>query len=129
MNGRAGIWYNTRFRRNWQDKRLFLKLKIGRVRSVNLIAQSVFAVYIVHQVPAFHDFEWNTILKFCDMSTMPPALYAVCIISVAMCIFIVVSTLDWLRIRFAEPFYMRLGIVQRSIQALERAYAGNDVAR
>lgn len=106
----------------------FLKVKIGSVRTINLIARSVFAVYIVHQVPAFHNFEWNTILKFCDISTMAPTLYAFSIISVAGCIFAIVSILDWLRIRFAEPFYMKLGVVQRGIQALERAYAENEVS-
>lgn len=103
----------------------FMKLKIGSIRAINFIAKSVFAVYIVHQVPAFHDFEWNAILRLCDFSAMPPALYAFGIILTAATIFAVVTVLDWLRIHFAEPFYMNLHIVRRIVQAMDRAYTEN----
>ena len=39
----------------------FIKLDIGVIRPINFLAKSTFAVYIVHQTPAFMSYEWGRI--------------------------------------------------------------------
>lgn len=39
----------------------FMKTDIGANRLINFFSRSIFAVYIVHQVPAFREFEWRSI--------------------------------------------------------------------
>ena len=77
----------------------FLKLDIGHIKLVNFFARSVFAVYIVHQVPAFREFEWSTICRAHSISGMPPSLYVLSICGIAMLLLIVVTLIDSLRIK------------------------------
>ena len=75
----------------------FLKTNIGSVKLVNFFARSVFAVYIVHQVPAFREFEWSTICRAHSISGLPPSLYALSICGIAMLLLISVTIIDLLR--------------------------------
>jgi len=56
----------------------FLKLDIGTVRWINLAARSVFATYIIHQIPAFFHFEWFRIFRSDDIArlAMPERIVA-----------------------------------------------------
>jgi len=56
----------------------FLKLDIGAVRWINLAARSVFATYIIHQIPAFIHFEWFRIFRAGEIArfTMPERIGA-----------------------------------------------------
>ena len=50
----------------------FVKLDIGVIRPINFLAKSTFAVYIVHQTPAFMSYEWKRIWcvsSWSDVST------------------------------------------------------------
>jgi hypothetical protein len=76
----------------------FLKTDIGRIRLVNYFAKSVFAVYIVHQIPAFRLFLWKNICHANKLIGLDPCLYTLSIIGIAISILISVTLLDQLRI-------------------------------
>lgn len=76
----------------------FLKTDIGRIRLVNYFAKSVFAVYIVHQIPAFRLFLWKNICHANKLIGFDPCLYTLSIIGIAISILIAVTLLDQLRI-------------------------------
>ena len=76
----------------------FLKTDIGRIRLVNYFAKSVFAVYIVHQIPAFRQFLWENICHANKLIGLDPCLYTLSIIGIAISILIAVTLLDQLRI-------------------------------
>lgn len=101
----------------------FIKLKIGSISIINIAAKSVFAVYIVHQIPAFIHFEWRTLLKVYDPSDASPCMYALSVLTLSVAIFVSISAIDALRRRIAEPIYMRLGVTRKLVNAIENLYA------
>ena len=76
----------------------FLKTDIGAIRPINFLAKSVFAVYIIHQIPAFRELEWKTICRAESLSGAPTTTYALAILGVAISILIAVTLIDTLRI-------------------------------
>lgn len=76
----------------------FLRTDIGSIRTVNFLARSVFAVYVVHQIPAFRDFEWRTICRADLLSGLPTGLYALSILGIATAVFVSVTAFDSLRL-------------------------------
>ena len=76
----------------------FLKTDIGAIRPINFLARSVFAVYIIHQIPAFREIEWKTICRAESLSGAPTTTYALAILGVAISILIAVTLIDTLRI-------------------------------
>ena len=86
----------------------FLKTDMGHMKFVNFFSRSVFAVYIVHQVPAFREFLWKTICRADAISTLPPTLYALSIIGVATAILISVTAIDLVRIRLFAAVEKRI---------------------
>ena len=86
----------------------FLKTDIGHIKFVNFFSRSVFAVYIVHQVPAFREFLWKTICKADAISTLPPTPYALSIIGVAIAILFSVTVVDLLRIKLFAAVEKRI---------------------
>ena len=101
----------------------FRLLDIGTVRAVNFAARSTLAVYIIHQTPAFRDFEWNVVFRAKDVAHLSSPLFVVAVIGVAAGTFVgaaVVDNLYWKRLapRISESrFY---GCI---IRALKRFYA------
>lgn len=49
----------------------FVKLDIGVVRLINFLAKSTFAVYVVHQTPAFMSYEWERIWRVSSWGDLP----------------------------------------------------------
>lgn len=76
----------------------FIKTDIGSIRLINFLARSVFAVYIVHQVPAFREFEWKVICRADLISGLSPSIYAMSILGVALAVFTAVTLIDSLRL-------------------------------
>lgn len=87
----------------------FLKTDIGAVRPINFLARSIFAVYIVHQIPAFREFEWKTICRAESFSGAPTTMYALSILGVAVSILIAVTLIDSLRIALFSVVESRFG--------------------
>lgn len=82
----------------------FLKLDIGTKPIVNFAARSVFAVYIVHQIPAFMNFEWHTIFKVDSVATMSCAHRAACIVLIALSVLLCASLVDLIRLRLEKAY-------------------------
>ncbi len=75
----------------------FLKTDIGTIKPLNFFARSVFAVYIVHQVPAFREFLWKNICRADAIAGLSPSLYALSVLGVAAAILVVVTGIDIIR--------------------------------
>ena len=95
----------------------FLKLDIGSIKGINFAARSVFAVYIIHQIPAFVHYEWRTLFRAEWLAQHPPVVQALGIFTVAVTVFVGATLIDSLRI-WLEPSYLRLSLVQRLIGKL-----------
>lgn len=86
----------------------FLKTNLESIRLINFFARSVFAIYIIHQVPAFREFEWRTICRASSLSGLPPFQYALSLLGVAIVIMIVATVIDSLRIMLFSAVESRL---------------------
>ena len=84
----------------------FLRLDIGSSRCVNMAARSVFAVYIIHQVPAFIHFQWTTIFRADRLIGATPFMFVCGTIAIALAVFTGASIIDFFRWRYLEPLYM-----------------------
>ena len=100
----------------------FLKLDIGSRKWINLAARSVFAVYIIHQIPAFMQYEWHTLFRADWLAHQSVAAQAIGIPAVAAIVFAGASLVDALRLRL-EPHYLRMPPVQWLIRRISQALA------
>lgn len=87
-----GIFY---FVSNWD---------IGSNRFINLFSRSALAVYIIHSTPGFYDYLWQTIFKG-QLYVISPyfPIYAVLVTAT---VYIVCCSVDYLRLKFAEPILL-----------------------
>lgn len=76
----------------------FKALPLGSIRAVNGVASVTLGVYILHQVPAFHDFLWNGIFHAAEHPGS--AGYAA---FVALATFAGCAAAEWLRARLLMP--------------------------
>lgn len=100
----------------------FLRLDIGSNRCINAAARSVFAVYIIHQVPAFIQFQWNTIFRADQLLGESPLVFACGTLGIALAVFIVASVIDFFRRRFIEPLYMSSAPVRWLVAKIDKFY-------
>ena len=84
----------------------FLRLDFGVVRGINFAARSVFAVYIVHQTPALISFQWEVLFHANSLVHASPVVFAGGVIGISLAVFLVVSVVDFFRLRFGEACYM-----------------------
>lgn len=85
----------------------FKSIDLGSCRLINLLARSTFAVYVIHQVPAFHNFEWNVLLQAPRLLELDSAVYALTIPGLACLLFLVYTGIDMLRLVILEPLYTK----------------------
>ena len=90
----------------------FLRLDFGVVKGINFAARSVFAVYIVHQTPAFIHYQWNVLCRVDSFVNASPAVFAGVVVGVSFAVFLVVSAVDFIRLRLLEPLYMAFSPVK-----------------
>lgn len=72
----------------------FIKIDIGVVRPINFLAKSTFAVYIVHQTPAFMSYEWERIWCISSWGAVPTAKLVLLLIAVVLGTFGAVTLVD-----------------------------------
>lgn len=83
----------------------FLNTDMGTNKIVNYVAGTAFGVYVIHSVPAFHDFLWHGIYK-CDVwkgSGYMPLYFTGTVLSV----YVAGSVIDRLRMRWIEPIWVK----------------------
>ena len=76
----------------------FRKIEIGSAKVVNLLARSIFAVYVVHQIPAFREFEWKTLCQAETLAGLPPTIYAISIVGISLAVFLAITAIDAARL-------------------------------
>ena len=104
----------------------FLRLDIGSNRGINAAARAVFAVYIIHQVPAFIQFQWMKIFCAAQLLDASPLMFACGTVGVALAVFIGASIIDFVRRRYLEPFYMSSAPVKWLVFRIAKLYGGID---
>ena len=90
----------------------FLRLDFGVVKWINFSARSMFAVYVVHQTPAFIHYQWSVLFRADSLLRSSPTMFAVGVIGISFAVLLVVSVIDFIRLRFFEPYYMTLSPVK-----------------
>ena len=88
----------------------FQRLDIGVNKFINFWAAGAFAVYVVHQTPAFINVLWIDICKTPEWAQSSQAvLYSLLII---IGVYLSIALLDKLRSFYLQPMFMRLRIVK-----------------
>lgn len=83
----------------------FLNLDLGENRAVNAVARSSFAVYVVHQTPAFYRYLWFSVFRLDEWKRTDMALPL--LIALPAALYAAVSVADALRRAFVEPAVLR----------------------
>ena len=84
----------------------FLRIDFGVVKWINFSARSMFAVYIVHQTPAFIHYQWSVLFRADSLLHSSPSAFAGGVIGISFVVLLVVSAVDFMRLRFLEPRYI-----------------------
>lgn len=91
---------------------------IGHVGWINRAAKSAFAVYVIHQVPAFRHFEWSVLCRADAVASLPPWQCGIAIAGVSVAVFAAASLADALCRRFViAPLERAFGISKQKGQA------------
>ena len=67
---------------------------MGSIKVINFLARSIFAVYVVHQIPAFREFEWKTLCRAESLAGLPPLMYAISIVGITLAVFLAITVID-----------------------------------
>ena len=107
----------------------FRCLEMGSIRILNLMASSVFAVYIVHQTPAFRECLWNVLCRADILSTSPCMTFVFELMGVVCCLFVSVTIVDHgYRIR-AQRLIERSSLFAYAVRTLNGVYKQQDKER
>ena len=87
-----------------------------------MAARSVFAVYVVHQVPAFIHFQWVSVFQAEQLLGASPLVFACGSAAIALAVFVGVSMVDFFRWRYLEPQYMSFAPVKWLVSKIARLY-------
>lgn len=85
----------------------FAKLDIGSIGIVNWFAKGTFAVYIVHQVPAFRPFLWDVLCSAQSCLGSSYLMVTLYVVAVGVGLTGLISAFDYLRQRYLDPFALR----------------------
>ena len=97
------------------------KLDIGCRKWINFAARSVFAVYVIHQIPAFMHYEWHTLFRADWLIQQSAVIQAIGIPAVAILVFAGASLIDTMRI-WLEPHYLALRPVRWLVNWFSKLY-------
>lgn len=107
----------------------FRCLEMGSIRLVNLMASSVFAVYIVHQTPAFRECLWNVLCQAGALATSSCTSFVFELIGVVCCLFVSVTIVDHgYRIR-VQRLIERSALFAYAVRTLNGFYKQQDKER
>lgn len=98
----------------------FLNTDIGRNKIINYVASSAFGVYVIHSVPAFHDFLWYNIYK-CG-AWRSSKFVCVYFVGVVLSVYVIGSVIDQVRIKWIEPLWMKSRLVRFLCLKIEGFY-------
>ena len=107
----------------------FRCLEMGSIKLVNLMASSVFAVYIVHQTPAFRECLWNVLCQAGALAASSRTSFVFELIGVVCCLFVSVTIVDHgYRIR-AQRLIERSALFAYAVRILNGIYKQQDKER
>ncbi len=84
----------------------FMSIKLGQVKVINILSSVSFGVYVIHQVPDFHDFLWVKILKIDAWGYS--LYYDIMFIIGVLLIYLVCGALDYCRQKLIEKKLLKL---------------------
>lgn len=100
----------------------FRTVRMGSVKVVNWLASSVFAVYVVHQVPAFREYEWNVIFCAEKLSSAPPWVFVCGLFGVVTVLILSVSIVDRIYRQRVQLLIEKSYLYRRFIERLRIFY-------
>lgn len=92
-------------------------IDIGRIKTVNLLASVSFGVYVIHQVPDFHDFLWFKILKIDSWSNSQ--LWDVFFCFNVIMLYLICGLFEFFRLKLVEKRFLRTRFIQKMISMLD----------
>ena len=97
----------------------FVSMRAHEYAPINKLAKSTFAIYVIHQTPAFFPVLWSKIIHT-DLwfSSSIPVFGAGVAISIIL-IFSFCCAVDGLRRKYIEPFYKNLNIYRKIITSYD----------
>lgn len=98
----------------------FQKLDIGKIKFINFMARSAFAVYLIHQVEAFYPYMWKNIFR-CDVG-LQSNYFIMYMIGVVVSVYVLASIIDYFRIKYIESKYMSSKIFRKIELNLNKIY-------
>lgn len=90
---------------------VFLNIRIGHSKIINTFAKTTFAVYVIHQIPAFTAFQWRTLISLIPVNTESSISVVVAIVLPVTTLYITYSVLDLLRIWLIAPRLLKSSFV------------------
>lgn len=87
----------------------FMLTKLGRIKIINLLSSVSFGVYVIHQLPDFHDFFWLKIVRIDEWgySSSFDILFFIGVFA----IYIVCGGADFCRQKFVEKYLLKMRCV------------------
>lgn len=101
---------------------VFLRLRIGTHKWINRLAQSVFSVYVIHQIPAFSGWQWNMVRRYLQpmTGTAPIAIIVNCLVSCA-CMIAIIFLLDQVKLLIVDFWFMNTTHFKRIAEFIEHS--------
>lgn len=100
----------------------FRRINLGSISIINSLASSTFAVYIIHQVPAFRTFEWNVVFRAETLAHASPIMLTLAIPCVCVTVFLAASIIDRLYRRPLQAFLEKTALFQKLTTSIESFY-------
>ena len=105
----------------------FLHLDIGAVRWINFVASAAFAVYVIHQTPAFYDFLWKEV--FMSKKWLTSDLYPIYTTGVVVIVYASGLLMEMPRRMAVDKWLLSQAISRRVLGWLDDIYAKANVGR
>ena len=98
----------------------FAKFNIDSNNAINRIAKSAFGVYVIHQVPAFHDVMWFKIFKC--RSWLNSSHYIIYYFCIVLVIYFVCMVIDEVRRNTLESIWVKSKMFQYLERVISKSY-------
>ena len=100
----------------------FIKMDMGSSEVINRIAKSAFGVYVIHQVPAFHDVIWFEIFQV--NRWMNSSYFIFLYIVTCVSIYVLAMLIDEIRRATIEKWWLHTSIVEKTCRFFDSFYCG-----
>ncbi len=103
---------------------VFLRLRIGHSKWINFLARSVFSVYVIHQMPAFGDWQWKMVARYLLLVNNTNGFMVLLNCFTALgALFVVYTTIDQIRRKVEQLWLYPNSLASKITSFLEKEAA------